>query len=351
MSRGLRAKQGAFLVVAALLAPFFPTSTVDTVVVGVDGEVAAQPELSPQVLADAANPPALSAGLPSFADVPMGSMPATLAASALDAYHKAAATMARLAPGCHLDWSLLAAIGHVESGGSTAFPILGPVLDGNGYAAVPDTDGGALDGNAVWDRAVGPMQFIPSSWAKWASDGNGDGIESPHDLYDAALAAGRYLCAGGGDLRDPRQAAQAVFRYNHSDSYVRTVLLWADAYARGTVTLPDSAFQDTSYGAAPLAGSAGLPAPAVVPAAPPVAPAVVVPPVVVATPPATTPPSSAPPSSSATPPPSTTTTTPPPTTEPPTTTLEPPLTTTTTTTTTTTPATTAGPSTTDTTAS
>ena len=73
--------------------------------------------------------------------------------------------------------------------GRTLSPILGPVLDGAGdFAAITDTDGGGWDGDTTWDRAVGPMQFIPSSWAVWGRDGDGDGRSDPSDIDDAALA-------------------------------------------------------------------------------------------------------------------------------------------------------------------
>jgi membrane-bound lytic murein transglycosylase B len=80
---------------------------------------------------------------------------------------------------CHLGWTTLAAIGNVESGhgthgdstigseGVTRPPIYGPLLDGGAFDAVNDTDGGQFDGNNAFDRAVGPLQFIPSTWASW----------------------------------------------------------------------------------------------------------------------------------------------------------------------------------------
>lgn len=110
-------------------------------------------------------------------------------ASVLAAYRRAERRIADTDPGCGLPWQLLAAIGKVESGqagggrvdaaGTTLRPILGPVLDGNGFASISDTDGGAYDGDARYDRAVGPMQFIPSTWATWGQDGNGDGRAGP----------------------------------------------------------------------------------------------------------------------------------------------------------------------------
>ncbi|MGW0892397.1 lytic murein transglycosylase [Saccharopolyspora sp. NPDC002578] len=165
------------------------------------------------------------------------------------AYVGAADRLAGSHPGCGVHWSVLASIGRIESGharggeidvnGTTLSAILGPRLSGGpGVAAIPDTDGGTLDGDPVWDRAVGAMQFIPGTWNKFAIDGNDDGELSPHNVHDAAATAGAYLCDGGGDLREPRALAEAVFRYNHSDDYVRTVLRWADAYAGGAFPLP-----------------------------------------------------------------------------------------------------------------
>jgi hypothetical protein len=161
----------------------------------------------------------------------------------LDGYRSAQRRLALERPGCRLAWYHLAGIGRVESGharggradrlGNTVPPILGPVLDGRGFAAIADTDDGELDGDPRWDRAVGPMQFVPGTWLRYAADGNGDGTTSPHNIFDAALGAGRYLCSGGLDLRDPAGLRAAVFRYNHSASYVWMVRGWMDVYADG----------------------------------------------------------------------------------------------------------------------
>jgi membrane-bound lytic murein transglycosylase B len=171
-------------------------------------------------------------------------------ASVLAAYRSAATTLAITQPGCHLPTELIAAIGKVESGharggrvdaaGRTVSPILGPVLSGeHGFAAIHDTDGGRLDGDPVWDRAVGPMQFIPGTWAKWGADGNGDGVADPHNVFDASLAAGRYLCAGGRDLAEQADLEQAVLSYNDSRSYLRLVLGWKLAYTLSLTAIPD----------------------------------------------------------------------------------------------------------------
>ena len=65
-------------------------------------------------------------------------------------------------------------------------------------AAIPDTDNGRWDGDKVWDRAVGPMQFIPATWQGAGRDGDGDGVANPNDIDDAALAAADYLCPSSG---------------------------------------------------------------------------------------------------------------------------------------------------------
>jgi membrane-bound lytic murein transglycosylase B len=133
----------------------------------------------------------------------------------LAAYRAAEAALAASNPSCRLPWNLVAGIGRVESGhasggrvdgaGTTNGRILGPRLDGTtvGTATIRDTDGGALDGDAAFDRAVGPMQFIPGTWKSFAKDGNKDGVASPHNVFDAALAAGTYLCAGGCERSPP----------------------------------------------------------------------------------------------------------------------------------------------------
>ncbi len=168
---------------------------------------------------------------------------AALPASVFAAYRRAEERLARETPGCRLGWQLLAAIGQVESGharggrvtsdGTTVTPILGPRLDGVAFALVRDTDGGTHDGDTAYDRAVGPMQFIPSTWARWGADGNGDGRRDPNNVFDAALAAGRYLCAGGRDLSGPADLDRAILGYNHSAAYLRTVRAWHAYFLEG----------------------------------------------------------------------------------------------------------------------
>ncbi|MFC7448621.1 lytic transglycosylase domain-containing protein [Rhodococcus daqingensis] len=170
----------------------------------------------------------------------------------LGAYRLAESTMATEAPGCGVTWHLLAGIGRIESGhagggrtdaaGTTVTPILGPTLDGHlaGNNVITDTDGGRLDGNPKHDRAVGPMQFIPGTWARYAADGNGDAVADPNNIFDASLAAARYLCSGGLNLRDSAQEVRAVLRYNNSMAYAANVLAWSAAYAGGGTPAPGS---------------------------------------------------------------------------------------------------------------
>ncbi|MFE6984732.1 lytic transglycosylase domain-containing protein [Streptomyces griseus] len=174
---------------------------------------------------------------------------AGIPATVLAAYRKAESAVGRSDPGCGLPWQLLAAIGKVESGqasggrvdarGTTLSPILGPALDGNGFALIRDTDKGAYDGDRAFDRAVGPMQFIPSTWASWGADGNGDGRKDPNNIYDAALAAGHYLCAGPRDLNRRADLDRAILSYNRSDTYLRTVLSWLEFYRKGSHPVAD----------------------------------------------------------------------------------------------------------------
>ncbi len=186
------------------------------------------------------------------------------------------------APGCGIPWHLLAGIGRIESGhanggkttsvGTTVTPILGPVLDGRlaGNEVIRDTDKGAIDGDPTHDRAVGPMQFIPATWAGYASDGNGDGIKDPNNVFDAALSAAKYLCSGGLNLRDVAQETKAVLRYNNSAAYAANVIMWSTAYKNGVIPsgqLPYTTGINTGSSAINAAASADSAASAVLAAA------------------------------------------------------------------------------------
>jgi hypothetical protein len=167
----------------------------------------------------------------------------------LQAYAEAEIVLAGQRPGCHLSWSTLAGIGSVESNhgrhggasvgadGRTTPPIFGPPLDGSGgNRAIRDTDGGTLDGDRVWDRAVGPMQFIPSTWDHWGVRASGDGTApDPQNIDDAALAAARYLCAGGQDLSSGTGWWRAVLSYNHTTGYAQLVYAAAVRYGQASM--------------------------------------------------------------------------------------------------------------------
>ncbi|GGG78373.1 lytic transglycosylase domain-containing protein [Corynebacterium pelargi] len=170
-------------------------------------------------------------------------------AAALRAYGNAELIARQSYPECHLNWGTLAGIGFVEtrhgsySGqlfGSRSIddqgyvlpPIVGVPLDGSpGFARVEDTDGGKLDGDNEFDRAVGPMQFIPESWSVYGRDANGDGVADPNQIDDAAASAANLLCTKGGDLDTPQGWAAAIRAYNQSEEYLRNVRNAAASYA------------------------------------------------------------------------------------------------------------------------
>ncbi|WP_340537965.1 lytic murein transglycosylase [Nocardioides sp. GXZ039] len=214
------------------------------------------PEPDPGDLADAPPDPPIvllkrapNAATPQHAvnQVDPGWLNRTVAATgipsvALRAYARAELT----APaGCGVGWTTLAGIGWIESqhgriGGRSLRPdgrstkaIIGPALDPSGdFAAIrADADGTRWHGDPEWDHAIGPMQFLPGTWATWGADGDGDGVRNPHDLDDAAAAAARYLCAGRHDLGTGEGWTSAVLTYNQSRAYASDVHAAASHYA------------------------------------------------------------------------------------------------------------------------
>lgn len=168
-----------------------------------------------------------------------------LSTGALDAYWRAAVALQVSNPNCAIPWWAIAGVGRTESkhgtyrgaslgrDGLVSPPIFGPELNGsNSFAIVRDSDGGALDGTATTDRAVGPMQFLPSSWKAVARDATGDGVADPQNLYDAALTAGVYLCRKGPGLNQEGPLRAAYFSYNRSQRYVDIVMSQAFDYQR-----------------------------------------------------------------------------------------------------------------------
>ncbi|MEV0967934.1 lytic transglycosylase domain-containing protein [Microtetraspora glauca] len=120
--------------------------------------------------------------------------------SYLELYRKSA----EVCPG--LSWTVLAAIGQVESG--------------HGRNNGPSSAG-----------ALGPMQFMPATWKSYGVDGDGDGKADIWSAYDAVPSAAKYLCANGA-ARGGEKLRKAVWFYNHSWDYVNKVLGLAEAYAQ-----------------------------------------------------------------------------------------------------------------------
>lgn len=169
---------------------------------------------------------------------------------ALIAYGNAEVIARENRPQCNIAWNTLAGLGYVETRHGTydgknfgaaslqengiAEPhIIGPQLNGEGFAKVEDTDNGALDGDPDFDRAVGPMQFIPESWSRYGIDANGDGGADPQSIDDAAASAVRLLCDHQRDLGTPEGWTRAIRAYNQSTEYVLNVRDAAANYALG----------------------------------------------------------------------------------------------------------------------
>lgn len=164
----------------------------------------------------------------------------------LTAYKKAVQQARKHVPNCRgMRWPILAGIAKVESNhavgrtladnGDIRPKIYGVLLNGSGQGGnttvFPDTDAGRWDGTASAERAVGPFQFLPSTWEGVSQDANGDKAADPHNADDAALGAAIYLCGNGRDLTKPSQLKSAIFQYNRSHEYVANVLGWVDQYA------------------------------------------------------------------------------------------------------------------------
>lgn len=203
-------------------------------------EIAEQARDLVQVLATETPPPRpalVAAPTPPEPQLPtsMSAGPLGIPPIAVAAYKSAMRTLAEQQPTCGMSWELLAGIGRVESHhandgkvdehGTALRPIYGPSLDGSlaGNEVISDGAGG-------YQRAVGPMQFMPGTWQRYAEPGS-----NPQNLFDAALTAGNYLCAGGLDMRDLSQRTKAILRYNNSMAYVANVMAWSLGYVTGVV--------------------------------------------------------------------------------------------------------------------
>jgi hypothetical protein len=164
---------------------------------------------------------------------------------AVQAYGYAELVTAKTTPSCHLSWTTLAALAKVESehgshngavlgvDGVATPTIYGLPLDGKGgRMLINDTDRGVLDGDTTFDRAIGPMQFIPSTWNENAVDADNDSVKNPNDIDDAALTAAVYLCKGGRDLAKAESWWDAILTYNAVRPYAQKVFQFADDYGR-----------------------------------------------------------------------------------------------------------------------
>ncbi|HEX6875464.1 MAG TPA: lytic murein transglycosylase [Nocardioidaceae bacterium] len=198
--------------------------------------------------ASMSRPGSIAPGVPDGAkdSIVASSSPNGIPAAALAAYQRSEQVMNTADRSCNLSWQLVAAIGRVESDhgryggnvlgkdGKSRPGIYGIPLDGSdGTAEVSDTDAGQFDNDAIYDRAVGPMQFIPQTWSVVGVDGDGDGKRDPQDIDDAALATAVYLCSGDEDLSNYGGQKAAVYRYNHSQEYVDLVISIMNAYLDG----------------------------------------------------------------------------------------------------------------------
>ncbi|MFI5493098.1 murein transglycosylase [Actinoplanes sp. NPDC051859] len=262
---GAAGTAGAYLVPQALEAAPAPSATpAFGAEPGVSaGPVAPLPSISlPPTLPGTSSAPTVGGGLPPTAPggVP-GARPADALAGwaqqagtkvgipvvAVQAYGYAELVAARTSPTCRLSWTTIAAIAKVESAhgsangavlgvdGSVAPPIFGLPLDGKGgRKLIQDSDQGLLDKDTQFDRAMGPLQFIPTTWNEIAVgntvDADNNGISDPNDIDDAALAAAVYLCKGGRDLSRADAWWEAILSYNAVRPYAQKVFEAANEY-------------------------------------------------------------------------------------------------------------------------
>jgi hypothetical protein len=164
---------------------------------------------------------------------------------AVQAYGYAELVLARTTPSCHLSWTTIAALAKVESehgsyngsvlqaDGMVQPTIYGLPLDGKGgRELVRDTDQGTLDRDTTYDRAIGPLQFIPSTWLATKVDADNNGVAEPNDIDDASLTAAVYLCKNGRDLSKADAWWDAILSYNAVQPYVQKVFAAANLYGQ-----------------------------------------------------------------------------------------------------------------------
>ncbi|GAA2654395.1 lytic transglycosylase domain-containing protein [Paractinoplanes durhamensis] len=255
---GVAGTAGAYLVPQALQAAPSPSATPSFL----DGTAAVPPASFPGLSTESA--PGGPTGLPGFTTGPAqpvqnGARPADALAGwaqqigtkvgipvvAVQAYGYAELVLTRTMPSCHLSWTTIAAIASVESAhgsangavlgvdGSVSPPIYGLPLDGKGgRQLIADTDQGTLDGDTTFDRAVGPLQFIPATWNQYKVDADNNGVADPNDIDDASLTAATYLCQGGRDMSKAESWWAAILSYNAVQPYAQKVYEAANDYGR-----------------------------------------------------------------------------------------------------------------------
>jgi hypothetical protein len=253
---GVAGTAGAYLVPQALQADATPSATPPLGATGAELPVPSGPAVVPSLPAASGGPaagsapplPGRSGGRPADALAGWAQQAGTRAGIpviAVEAYGYAELVLQRTAPNCHLAWTTLAALGEVESAhgsaggavlgadGSVQPPIYGLPLDGKGgRQLIRDTDQGTIDGIATYDRAVGPMQFIPSNWRENAIDADNNGVADPNDIDDATLTAASYLCKNGRDLSKPEAWWDAILSYNAVRPYAQRVFDAANLYGQ-----------------------------------------------------------------------------------------------------------------------
>jgi hypothetical protein len=162
---------------------------------------------------------------------------------ALTAYQRAAQVIDRADKQCHVDWTLIAAVGqvvsqhglvdggHLSGGGVVKPSLVGNVVRSETGDKFADTDAGRLDGDKRHDRAIGPMLLAPTTWSVVGVDADNDGRRNPQDIDDAALAVAVLLCNGNRNLSHDADARHAVARVNGDKAFVSAVLAAAADYA------------------------------------------------------------------------------------------------------------------------
>ena len=247
---------GAYLVPKALQSGARPSATPPLAAAARELPVPTGPAVVPSLPAASGVPtasgapelPARSGGRPAEALAGWAQQAGTRAGIpvvAVEAYGYAELVLARTAPSCHLAWTTLAALGEVESAHGSAGgavlgadglvqpPIYGLPLDGRGgRQLIQDSDQGTIDMITTYDRAVGPMQFIPSTWRENAMDADNNGVADPNDIDDAALTAASYLCKNGRDLAKPDAWWDAILSYNAVRPYAQRVFDAANIYGQ-----------------------------------------------------------------------------------------------------------------------